>query len=442
MRVAVIGGGITGLVATYELVKRGLRPILIEPGQIGGMVRSVSQGGFTLELGPNVLVERPDLMTIVRELDLTSRLRYPVVKHYGQYVWWQGGARKVPAGFKEFLKSPLFSLGTKAMLPLRVLTPGLLTPSREDLSVLDFFKPLIGESSARGVLDPVLKGIYGGDVGELSARTIFPGLWSAAVEGSSIVGYMRRRPRGPKPSIMVVEGGIQTVTNALEERLRGRIDHVGSRVERVGRLSSGEWSLSLADGSEFTVDGCIATIAGGALGAILRGVDEGLAKRAASVQYASLGVVHLSVPRSESLIKDAFGVLFPGGMQDNLLGVMFNSLIFPHVAPPDRHILTVMVGGAQARENSFDSVGLRERIPKLISQLLGVSLPAWISFTEWRGAIPQLKVGHHGVVSELNSFESKHPGLVLAGVDRGGVGISDRVRMAGEAVQRVCKLAS
>jgi oxygen-dependent protoporphyrinogen oxidase len=238
---------------------------------------------------------------------------------------------------------------------------------------------------------------------------------------------------------MVLNGGIQRLVDALIERLNGRIEYVHSRVQRVSESSPRQWTLSLADGGEVRVNACVATIAGGGLSSIVDGVDEALSRRISGVRYASLTVVHLAVPRDERLMRDAFGVLFPGGMRDDLLGVMFNSLIFPHVAPPDKHILTVMLGGAQARGKSVDQAGLQERLPTLVSDLLGISVPEWISLTEWKEAIPQLQVGHHALVASLDECEIAHPGLVFAGVDRGGIGVSDRVRIAREAVQRVYK---
>jgi oxygen-dependent protoporphyrinogen oxidase len=196
MKTAVIGGGIAGLVASYELVKAGYRPVVIEPGAFGGMIRTLSVDGFTLEQGPNVLVERPAMAELLSELGLQDKIRYPSVTSYGQFVWCRGRPMKVPAGLLEFFVSPLFSWFTKLALPYRICKKGLLKPRAEDLSVLEFFTPLIGERSVRDVLDPVLKGIYGGDVEQLSARVIFPGLWEAAVQGLSLIGYMRRRPRG------------------------------------------------------------------------------------------------------------------------------------------------------------------------------------------------------------------------------------------------------
>jgi oxygen-dependent protoporphyrinogen oxidase len=442
MKTAVIGGGIAGLVAAYELVKAGYRPLIIEPEQFGGMVRTRSLDGFTLEQGPNVLVERPAMKELLTELGLTDRIRYPVVNPYGQFVWCRGQPMKVPSGFLEFLKSPLFSWSTKLLMPLRLCMPGLLKPRADDVSILEFFTPLIGEESVRDLLDPVLKGIYGGDVEKLSARTIFPGLWDAATRGLSLIGYMRRRPRGARPSIMVLEGGTQTVTDTLAERIRGRADKLDARVVRIEQLAPRAYRLACSDGSSVDVDACVVTPAGAHLATMVEGLDGELATLARGQEYASLSVVHLAVSRREPLIKDAFGVLFKAGQPNDLLGVMFNSQLFPHVAPPEKHILTVIVGGAQARLKDVDEASLREQLPRQLSELLGVSNVEWLCLTSWGNAVPQLKVGHHNVIAALDKAEADYPGIVFAGVDRGGVGVTDRVRVAGEAVQRVYRKVS
>ena len=153
MGAVIIGAGIAGLTAAYELVKAGERPTLIEPRAVGGMISSLRSDGFTLERGPNVLVERPDVMLLVRELGLIDRLRYPVVKPYGQYVWFNGGACKVPAGIVELICSPLVSAGAKLALPMKVALPNVMKPQSEDESVERFFSRLIGKRASRAMLE-------------------------------------------------------------------------------------------------------------------------------------------------------------------------------------------------------------------------------------------------------------------------------------------------
>jgi oxygen-dependent protoporphyrinogen oxidase len=441
MTAAIVGGGISGLVAAYELVKAGERPFLIESGQLGGMISSAELDGFTLEHGPNVLVERPDLKQLLSELGLASQAAYPSVNPYGQYVWYRGSAVKVPAGLLEFIRSPLFELSAKLLLPLKAIIPGVLSTGPDnDRSVADFFSPLIGERGVNHLLDPVLKGIYGGDVTRLSARSLFSGLWSVAENSASLLGYMRARKSGGKPPILVMRGGMRGIADALWREIGPHVELITSQAQRINPADGNRFKISLVGGRQIESDGVIVTVAGPRLAPLVPGLSEDLADALINVRYATLAVAHLHVPRSEPLIPAAFGVLFPGGMPEDLLGVMFNSLIFPHVAPPDKHVLTVVLGGAQAGAKVFDEAKLRSRIPELLKELLNISNAKWISMRQWPAAIPQLEVGHHRLVSKLDQCEHDFPGIVFSGVDRGGVGVSDRIRLAKEAVKRFRRL--
>lgn len=433
----IIGAGITGLVAAYELMKRGERVVVLESNRPGGMIRSLQRGGFTLETGPNVLVERPDFSELVSELGLRSRLRYPVVPKYGQWVWAQNRPLKVPAGVLELISSPLFSLGTKLSLPWKLFSRGLMRPKAEDVSVLEFFTPLIGERTAVEMLDPVLKGIYGGDVGALSARSIFSGLWNSAVSGESLIQYMKSKPKGSKPAVVVLEGGIEILITTLVGRLReGGVEFRSCAARKITNNGEGVLNITCSDQREISTDRCVVTVAGNPLTELVESLDPALAAEVRCMAYASLSVVHVAVPRSERLIPDAFGILFPGGMPEDLLGVMFNSLIFPHVAPHDRHILTVILGGAQAVDRQIDMDRVRARVPELLKELLAINGCEVLETTEWRHAIPQLSVGHHRFVAACDAFEARNPGVFLAGVERGGVGVSDRIKMAKSIVAR------
>lgn len=436
MSTAIIGGGIAGLSVALRLANAGERPVLIEPGELGGMVRTVVEDGFTRELGPNVLVERPDIVELLSQLNLGNEVTYPSVDPYGQYVWHQGQARKVPAGALEFVRSPLFSLRTKVSLPLRILRPRVLQAPDDDSTVLDFFSPLIGRDGVEAVLDPVLKGIYGGDAALLSARTLFPGLWGAAQSGSSVLSYMRSRPKGGKPRIFVLRGGIQCLIHTLVPALGERVEIVREAATQVSRSGSG-YEVTTSTGRRIPASSCIVTTAGGATASLIRHIEPNLARQLEELEFASLTAVHLAVDRREKLIQRAFGVLCPGGMPENFLGVMFNSLIFPHMAPPDRHLLTVIVGGAQAKGETPDVERLKDAIPKLLGEMFGIKGAQWLGSFSWRGAIPQLIVGHHRLIDALDGAEARHPGLAFVGVDRGGVGVSDRIRVAREGLERI-----
>jgi oxygen-dependent protoporphyrinogen oxidase len=433
----VIGAGIAGLVAAHELVKAGVETTIIEPGPIGGMIHTESTGGFTLECGPNVLVERPELLDLLRELGLEGEIRYPSVMPYGQYVWHEGEPCLVPKSLMQLAKSPLFSWGFKVSLPLKLLKRGLLKPVAEDESVLQFFSRLLGERTTKILLDPVLKGIYGGNVEDLSARSIFPKLWDAASAGKSLAQYMKERKGAGAPRTVVINGGMQTVTDTLWERLSGKVRVVAAAASTLSPLGGGGYKVTTTKGEEITGERVVVTASGKRLVRLTETLEPQTAELMRTTPYATLAVVHLAVPRTEPLIPKAFGVLFPRGMPEHFLGVMFNSIIFPHVAPPDKHVLTVVLGGAQAGKFSPSEEVLTKNIPRLVEKLMKLPMTEWLGAATWPDAIPQLNVGHFRTVAAIDSFEEKFPGVVVASVDRGGVGVSDRIRLAREAVGRL-----
>ena len=436
MTVAIIGGGIAGLASAFHIVERGGRPVLFEPDELGGMIQTRVHDGFTLEQGPNVLVERPDIANLVKALGLSAEVMYPRIEPYGQYVWYRNSPCKVPASVSEAIGSPLISVVEKFLLPYRLCKPGLLKPAQDDLSVLEFFEPLLGEHTTRCLLDPVLKGIYGGDVGDLSARTLFPGLWKMGVEGRSVLNYLKSKPRGAKPRIFVLRGGMQRLVQSLTEAMKGKIEIVRDRVSSVRRREEG-FVIETSSGMERSVAGCVVTTAGAVTSSFMRSIGPEISSSLEALRFAGLTVAHFAVNKTQRLIEDSFGVLCPGGMPENFLGVMFNSILFPHVAPPNKHLLTVVLGGAQAGESLPSEGEIRSRIPQLLDSMFAVKEAEWLGAFSWRKAIPQLSVGHYHLVELLNACERANPGLVFVGVDRGGVGVSDRLRVAREGVEKL-----
>jgi oxygen-dependent protoporphyrinogen oxidase len=154
----------------------------------------------------------------------------------------------------------------------------------------------------------------------------------------------------------------------------------------------------------------------------------GLAPKLTAMRYASLVVVHCSVPRSARLPKKGFGVLFKGNDRLKLLGVMCNSVLFPDRAPADKHLLTVCLGGLEGGAIcDLDDEVLRREVAGLLHRLFNLPSVDVLLLSRWRNVIPQYEVGHHGVVALMRDAEKEFPGLRFVGVDDGGVGVPDRI---------------
>ncbi len=439
--IAVIGAGISGLAAAYEALERGYKVILFEAGVVGGMVQSRTKDGFTLEDGPNVVIERPELSRFINLLGLRGEVVYPSFEPYEQYVWWNGKPHLVPKSLVQLLSSDLFSTRLKFMLPFRLFRKRLLRSSQEDESVLAFFSRLLGNDTTKALLDPVLKGIYGGEVAELSARTLFPKLWEAAQGGASLIQYLSSRKGGGTPKVLTFRGGIQTLTDSLWGALEARVLLVRDRVVGIIQHEQGGFQITTAQGGNYTCHNVLLTPAGKCLASLVQSLAENVSKNLSEMQYASLAMCHVGVRDDVVKLRKAFGVLFPGGMKHHLLGVMYKSIIFPGTAPPGRQLLSVVFGGAQAGDFSPNEEELWEAVQDILHEYFqtgpeGADL-SWLGARVWKEAIPQLSVGHHKKVAELDALERERPGLVVCGVDRGGVGISDRIRAGISAVERL-----
>ncbi|MCO6430531.1 MAG: protoporphyrinogen oxidase, partial [Deltaproteobacteria bacterium] len=163
----------------------------------------------------------------------------------------------------------------------------------------------------------------------------------------------------------------------------------------------------------------------------LRELAPDLAEKLAGLDYAPLAVLHLAVTKPCPVPERAFGVLFPSESRSSLLGVMFNSELFPHLAPEGRHLLTVCIGGAGNEQMvAKERAELEETARRELAEKLSLSDSTVLAFRKWPRAIPQYHLGHHIVTAMMDDLERRLPGLRFVGADRGGVGVPDRVKAA------------
>lgn len=439
--IAVIGAGISGMAAAYEALENGYKVLVFESGAVGGMVQSRTQGGFTLEDGPNVIIERAELSRFIELLGLRGEVTYPSVDPYEQYVWWNGRPHLVPKGLLPLLSSQLFSTQLKLALPFRLFRKGILQSTSDDESVLSFFSRLLGGETTKALLDPVLKGIYGGEVTELSARTLFPKLWDAAQQGFSLVQYLKSRKGSGTPKVLTFKGGIQTLTDSLWKRIEPRVTVVRDRVVEISQQEQFSFQITTAQGGNYSCPNVVLSPAGKRLASLIGPLSESVSNMLSEIQYASLAMCHVDVRDDAVKLRKAFGVLFPGGMKHHLLGVMYKSIIFPDTAPMGRQLLSIVFGGAQAGDFNPAEKELQAGVHDILQEYFKTSPNDadlhWLGARVWKEAIPQLSVGHHKKIAQIDALETERRGLVICGVDRGGVGVADRITAGVTAIKRL-----
>lgn len=421
----IIGGGITGLTAAYELKKKGGSTALVDGAAFGGVIRTATKDGFTMERGPNVLVLKPALLQLLRELNLVSELAEPKTDRYRQMVFYDGRPVNVPKGLLPFIKSPLLKASSKLKAARALLFGVKLAFAEDDKSVSDFFSEAFGADTVQNLLDPVLQGIYGGDTGKLSARSLFPGLWDAAASGEPLRNLLKGRAGAAK--IGVLRGGNSKLVDALKEAIGDRTQFINENGVNLEK-SSGIFSLQLESGRAISARKAYVATSGRHSARFLAGLLPELSTALLNLSRASLTVVHFRSAQLPDEFSQAFGVLFPSSLNLPLLGVMFNSELFPHVAPSGKSLITVCLGGIRFPEFHLQSDDqIITYAQNELNLKLGLNSLAPLEITRWQEVIPQYNVGQARHEQLFREAENAIQGLHFIGSDHRGVGVADRV---------------
>ncbi len=238
MRTAIIGGGIAGLAAAYELEKARAAGAAVEytlfesRDRLGGSLASEIVNGVVLERGPDsFLTEKPAAAELCRELGLggdlipsndAARKTYILVKNR-MVALPDGLMFLVPTKLIPTALTRLFSVTTKIRMGLELLHPP--RPNEQDESVAALVERHFGMEAVDRLADPLLSGIYGGDAAELSARTVLPRLVEMEAQYGSLTRacWPRTARCGPGPR--------------RPRRTTARLMGPGARGLRLGRSS-------------------------------------------------------------------------------------------------------------------------------------------------------------------------------------------------------------
>jgi oxygen-dependent protoporphyrinogen oxidase len=436
-RIAVVGGGITGLSAAYRLTRLGHRVRLFESAlNVGGVIRSEREGDWLVEAGPNSFLENSSLVSaLISDLGLASQRVVANPESRNRYLVRHGQLRAAPLSPPQLFRTRLFSARSKLRL-LRELWQRP-RPRADDVSLAEFFRGHFGQEIVDVALDPFVSGVYAGDPEKLSARYAFPKLWeNEQTHGSLIRGQIAqakaRRARGePKPRVISFREGLQMLPDALAAALpKGTIE----REARVHTLHSGaEWKLSWSRSGEIATeafDRVILTLPSFSLAQVgIQSDSSGPSRVLAAldtIEYAPIAALFLGFRREQVRHPlDGFGALVPSVERRNILGILFSSTLFPRRTPEDHVALTVMVGGVRRPEMTrLSPAELLQHVLPELNALLGVSgPPVFMRHHAYSRAIPQYNLGHDRFLDVIRDAEARHPGLFLGGQIRDGIAL-------------------
>ena len=432
-KIAIIGGGISGLTAAFLLKNKGFDVSLFEKsGAVGGNVETVKIDGFTIEYAPNSLIKSPRLVDLIKALKLDGEVLTANPTNKKRYVLRGGKLRALPMSVAKMAADGYFSAGAKMRL---LREPFVKSKSPDGESVAEFFERRLGREIVERAADPFIAGIYAGNPENLSVRAAFPRLYELEKEyGSLLLGSLRSKTEKTDKnfprSFSFVEG-IQTLTDRLGECL-GESVKTNCGIVRIGKTTIGKWLVETETGEQI-FDAVVISTPAEAAANLIENLDADLSKRLKDVYYPPVALCYFGIKKENvGFNLDGFGFLIPSTERRKILGTLWNSAVFTNRAPDGYHLLTTFVGGAR-NADVFEQTDaeLFETVYGELKSILNLrAKPDFMHVKRWQKAIPQYNVGYEKIEKNIEDFVENNKGFYFCSNFYKGISVGDSIKNA------------
>jgi len=457
-RIAILGGGISGLSAAYELEQQkragaNVEYVLYEASsRLGGVLQTEHIDGCVVEAGPDSFIsEKPWAADLCRELGLGDQLIGSNDSDRKTYILTRGRLVVMPDGLMFMVPtkllptglSPLFSLKTKLRMSQELFHPPRAVD--HDESVAAFVQRHYGAEMVDRLADPLLSGVYGGEAANLSVRAVLPRFAEMERTHGSLGRAMlvarkkmKASPRKPPPLFTSLRNGMQHLAESVVSRLDPASLMKNTPAQAVQR-EAGSWVVSAGLQSD-QFDAVIVALPAAAAANVLRMASPELSGELAAIQYSSSITVGLGYDREvRRSLPPGFGFLVPRSEGKSLLAATFVHNKFPHRAPPDRALLRCFFAGNNAEKVwTLSDDQIIAVVRNELQQIIGLRAdPLLARVYKWKSAMAQYGVGHLDRLDRIEKLRAQSPGLTLAGNAYRGIGVPDCVRSGREAAKQL-----
>src|SRR5699024_3336151 len=451
--IIIIGGGITGLTAAYYLQKdiaeRDLPfevKLLEASNRLGGKINTKRMNGFIIERGPDsFLARKQPAVKLANDLGLSDQL---IRNRTGQaYIFARGALHEIPQGshmgiptqIRPFLESALLSTRGK----LRAGLDYILPRGKEvgDQSLGKFLRRRLGDELVENSIEPLLSGIYSGDLDQMSLMATFPHFLELEQRYRSLIKGLQQTMSEQKTTSQNKRGkffsfknGLETIVAAIIKQTGNELCHINTKVEKIVKTHS-RYRIYTNRDACYEADAIIVAVPHHVLPHLFQAYD--FFQPLTHVPLTSVANIALAFDQSQ-IKNDIHGTGFVVSRNSNnrITACTGTHKKWQHTAPDGKALLRAYVGQpsdqaiVRLSDTDMTNIVLRDLTP--IMNIVGD--PEFAVVTRWEKAMPQYTVGHKARIRQIKEkMEKSLPGVFLAGSSYGGVGIPDCIAQGEQA---------
>lgn len=455
--IVIIGGGITGLTAAYYLQEKIIQAelpvdiqLLEQSNRLGGKIQTHQQDGFTIERGPDsFLARKQPAVRLVQSLGIEDELirnqtgQAYILAHNELHPMPQGSFMGIPTELKPFLHTTLLSPQGKARVGLDYVLPR----SNEvgDQSLGHFLRRRFGNELVDNIIEPLLSGIYAGDMDEMSLLATFPQFLDMEQEHRSLIKGLREtskkraRQTGKKEGqFFSFKNGLTTLVKALESKIDPEIVRLDTSVKEIKQLGD-RYIIQCQNEETITTDAVIVTTPHHTLPVMFSAYDFlQPMKEMRSNSVANVALAYDTNQINNGL--DGTGFVISRNSDYHITACTWTHKKWQGTAPEGKALLRAYVGKpddqavVQLSDEEITSIALHD-----IERSMGITAkPVFSVVTRWEQAMPQYDIGHKARTLRIKrSLAEQLPGVYVAGSSFDGVGIPDCIGQAEQIIEQL-----
>lgn len=440
MRVAVIGGGMAGLAAAYELASSGAEVVVLEGSdRLGGKLMPGEVGGLTLDLGAeSILARRPEGLDLIAEIGLDDRVVNPETT--AASIWTRGALRAMPP---TVMGIPADVAALTASGIVEGLDVHVLPVPDHDVSVAEFVRGRLGPEVLDRLVEPLLGGVYAGCTDQLSLRATTPQIAALGADLLTGAAEARAAATASGPVFAGLVGGLGQLPAAVAAT-GGFAVRLGATVRAVSRTPEG-WRLSVGPTTDveiLDVDVVVVAAPAPAAARLLAEASPEAAFALAAIDYASVAIVTYVFDGQGLDEPPAFegsGFLVPPVDGTFIKAATISSNKWGWVHDTGRTVIRASVGRAGEAEllQTHDGEVIARALADLRTAFGRLPEPLDAVVQRWGGALPQYDVGHLDRVEVIERAIAEVPGLEVCGAAYRGIGIPAVIGSGRAAARRL-----